>query len=66
MSSDFLLVDNHTWYADMPALHFVGHIGRHFRLAAMMARDSVKTRLESPVGISFTEFSYQVLQVACS
>lgn len=38
------------------------HAGRHARVGTMLAKDSVRTRLESETGISFTEFSYQLLQ----
>lgn len=46
----------------MSAIHFLRNIGKHFRLTSMLAKDSVKTRLEKTFegdeGMSFTEFSY--------
>ncbi|KAG0235726.1 tyrosyl-tRNA synthetase [Actinomortierella wolfii] len=56
------VVNNKTWFGPMSALEFLGDIGRFARVGTMLARDSVKSRLESPQGISFTEFSYQLLQ----
>ncbi|KAJ2832783.1 tyrosyl-tRNA synthetase [Coemansia furcata] len=53
---------NADWYRNMNILTFLGHIGRYVRVGAMIARDSVKSRLQSSQGISFTEFSYQLLQ----
>ena len=40
----------------------VSYIGRHFRLSSMLSRDSVKSRLNSDAGMSFTEFTYQMFQ----
>ncbi|KAF9094643.1 tyrosyl-tRNA synthetase [Mortierella sp. AD031] len=56
------VVNNKTWFSKLSALEFLGDIGRYARVGTMIARDSVKSRLESPQGISFTEFSYQLLQ----
>ena len=56
------LVDNADWTADVPLLEFLRDIGKHFSLNVMLAKDSVKSRLGSDGGISFTEFSYQLLQ----
>ncbi|KAJ2000798.1 tyrosyl-tRNA synthetase [Coemansia thaxteri] len=56
------ILHNADWYQNMNILSFLGHIGRHARVGTMMARDSVKSRLQSVQGISFTEFSYQLLQ----
>jgi len=58
----FVLVDNLDWYWNMSVVDFLRDVGKHFRVSAMLAKDSVKSRLESDSGISFTEFSYQVLQ----
>jgi len=46
----------------MKALEFLRDVGKHFRVNSMMAKDSVKARLADQAGISFTEFSYQILQ----
>ncbi|KAG0302568.1 tyrosyl-tRNA synthetase [Linnemannia gamsii] len=56
------VVNNKTWFGKLSALDFLGDVGRYARVGTMIARDSVKSRLESPQGISFTEFSYQLLQ----
>ncbi len=58
-----LLVDNHTWLAELDFVGFLRDVGKHFSVNQMIARESVKRRLESrEQGISFTEFSYQLLQ----
>ncbi len=56
------LVDNADWTAPLSFLDFLRDIGKHFSVSAMLAKDSVKSRLGSDSGISFTEFSYQLLQ----
>ena len=56
------LVDNADWTAPVPLLEFLREIGKHFSLNVMLAKDSVKSRLAGDSGISFTEFSYQLLQ----
>ena len=56
------LVDNHTWTADLRLLDFLRDVGKHATVNQMMARDSVKVRMAGEHGISFTEFSYALLQ----
>src|ERR1700712_1296482 len=56
------LVDNSTWTAPMSFLEFLRDVGKHFSVNVMMAKDSVRARLEGEGGISFTEFSYMLLQ----
>lgn len=56
------LVDNADWTAPVTLLDFLRDIGKHFSLNVMLAKDSVKSRLGGDNGISFTEFSYQLLQ----
>lgn len=58
------LVNNYDWMKDYSFLDFIRDIGKHITVNYMMAKDSVKKRLsaESNVGMSFTEFSYQLLQ----
>ncbi|MDP9434006.1 MAG: tyrosine--tRNA ligase [Actinomycetota bacterium] len=56
-----LLVDNLDWTAPMSVLDFLRDVGKHFPVNQMLARESVSARLESG-GLSFTEFSYQLLQ----
>jgi tyrosyl-tRNA synthetase len=55
-----LLVDNYEWLSKLEVIPFLRDIGKHFGVGAMIARESVRARLTT--GISFTEFSYQVLQ----
>ena len=58
------LVDNYEWMKDYGFLDFVREVGKHITVNYMMAKDSVKKRLngEASDGLSFTEFSYQLLQ----
>jgi tyrosyl-tRNA synthetase len=56
-----LVVSNLDWTADLTALDFLRDVGKHFPVNRMLARESVKARLEAG-GISYTEFSYQILQ----
>ncbi len=58
-----LLLDNATWLRHLPLLEFLRDVGKHFTVNQMIAKESVRSRLERPdVGISFTEFSYMLLQ----
>ncbi|MDM5139906.1 tyrosine--tRNA ligase [Aeromonas bestiarum] len=58
-----VLVNNGDWMGQMSALDFLRDIGKHFSVNAMLARESVRQRLARPdQGISFTEFSYTLLQ----
>ena len=54
------IVNNKTWFEDFNILEFLRKVGKHISVNYMMAKDSVKNRLET--GISFTEFSYQLIQ----
>ncbi len=56
------MVNNLDWTAPMSAIDFLRDIGKHYRLGTMLAKDTVARRLNSEQGISFTEFSYQILQ----
>jgi tyrosyl-tRNA synthetase len=56
------LVNNLDWTAGLTLLDFLRDVGKHANVNQMIARESVKARLESENGISFTEFSYQLLQ----
>ncbi|OFE17433.1 tyrosine--tRNA ligase [Humibacillus sp. DSM 29435] len=57
-----VLVNNLDWTAPISALDFLRDIGKHFRVNQMVRKDAVAARLESQEGISYTEFSYQILQ----
>jgi len=59
-SSAAILADNYTWLSQLDVVGFLRDVGKHFPVGAMLARESVKARMGS--GISYTEFSYQVLQ----
>ena len=56
------MVNNLDWIGQMSALDFLRDMGKHFRMGTMLAKDTVARRLQSDEGISYTEFSYQVLQ----
>ncbi|MBC8453956.1 tyrosine--tRNA ligase [PVC group bacterium] len=56
------IVNNQDWFKDFNFVDFLRDVGKHFRMGSMLNKDSVKTRLNSDAGMSFTEFSYQVLQ----
>ncbi|WP_263732649.1 tyrosine--tRNA ligase [Cellulomonas sp. SG140] len=56
------MVNNLDWTADLSAIAFLRDVGKHYRLGTMLAKDTVARRLASDQGISFTEFSYQILQ----
>jgi tyrosyl-tRNA synthetase len=56
------VVDNLEWTAPLSAIDFLRDVGKHFRVNRMMAKEAVSARLESQEGISYTEFSYQILQ----
>jgi tyrosyl-tRNA synthetase len=58
-----LLLDNSVWLGQLTTIEFLRDVGKHFTVNQMMAKESVKTRLERPdQGISYTEFSYMLLQ----
>jgi tyrosyl-tRNA synthetase len=57
-----VLVNNADWVQPMSVLDFLRDVGKHFTINAMVAKDSVRSRMESESGISFTEFSYSLLQ----
>jgi len=56
------MVNNYDWFKDISFLHFIRDVGKHITVNYMMAKDSVKKRLEGDSGMSFTEFSYQLIQ----
>jgi tyrosyl-tRNA synthetase len=57
-----LFLNNADWFDSMSFIDFLRDVGKQFRLSTMLAKDSVKQRLESEDGMSFTEFCYQLLQ----
>ncbi len=56
------LLNNAEWLMSLNLVDFLRDVGKHFKVNAMIAKDSVRTRLEREDGISFTEFSYMLLQ----
>ena len=56
------VVNNYDWFKEMGFLEFLRNVGKHLTVNYMMAKDSVKNRIEKGSGLSFTEFSYQLLQ----
>jgi tyrosyl-tRNA synthetase len=62
-SSDFMMVNNAEWLHQVKLLEFLRDVGKYFTVNEMIKRDSVRPRLETPdASISFTEFSYMILQ----
>src|SRR3954470_21464448 len=57
-----VLVNNFDWFRNIHFLDFIRDVGKHITVNYMMAKDSVKKRLEGTTGMSFTEFSYQLVQ----
>lgn len=56
------IINNYDWFQNFSYIDFLREVGKNFRLGPMLAKESVKARLQSPTGLSYTEFSYQVLQ----
>ncbi len=61
-SNAALLLNNFDWMKDFSYLHFLRDVGKSFPIGAMMGKESVRSRLESEAGLSYTEFSYMLLQ----
>ncbi|CAK1547085.1 unnamed protein product [Leptosia nina] len=56
------IVNNEIWYRNIDSIQFVSEIGRNFRMGTMLLKSSVQSRINSEVGMSFTEFAYQIFQ----
>jgi tyrosyl-tRNA synthetase len=56
------IVNNYDWFKDFSFLNFIRDVGKHITVNYMMSKDSVKKRLEGDNGMSFTEFTYQLVQ----
>jgi len=56
------MVNNYDWFKDFSFLNFIREVGKHITVNYMMSKDSVKKRLEGETGMSFTEFTYQLVQ----
>lgn len=59
---ELIILNNYDWFKGFSLVDFLRDVGKYFRVGTMLAKDSVKIRLESEEGLSFTEFSYQLLQ----
>jgi tyrosyl-tRNA synthetase len=57
-----MVFNNDEWFSSFSLIDFLRDVGKHFRLGMMLAKDSVKNRIHSDEGMSFTEFSYLLLQ----
>ncbi|CAA7053824.1 unnamed protein product [Microthlaspi erraticum] len=62
LGGNHVILDNYDWWKDVKMLDFLKDVGRFARVSSMMAKESVKKRLESEQGMSYTEFTYQLLQ----
>src|SRR5215217_4276426 len=56
------LVNNYDWFKGLEFLHFIRDVGKHITVNYMMSKESVRKRIDSEAGISFTEFTYQLIQ----
>jgi tyrosyl-tRNA synthetase len=56
------MVNNYDWFRDMNFLQFIRDVGKHITVNYMMSKDSVRKRLDGETGMSFTEFTYQLIQ----
>ena len=56
------MANNYDWFKEISFVHFIRDVGKHISVNYMMAKDSVKKRLEGESGMSFTEFTYQLIQ----
>ncbi len=57
-----VMVNNYDWLSEFRFLDFLRDVGRRFRVSEMLAKESVKRRMEAEDGVSYTEFTYQILQ----
>jgi len=56
------IANNYDWFKDFSFIHFLRDVGKHITVNYMMAKDSVKKRIQGDMGISYTEFAYQLMQ----
>lgn len=62
LKEDVTIFNNYEWFRDFHFIDFLRDVGKHFRLGAMLGKESVKNRLAQEEGLSYTEFSYQLMQ----
>lgn len=60
--TNVVMLNNYDWFKGFSLIDFLRDVGKYFRVGQMLAKDSVKKRMDSDEGLSFTEFSYQLLQ----
>lgn len=56
------MTNNYDWFKDISFIHFLRDVGKHITVNYMMAKDSVRKRIDGDTGISYTEFAYQLMQ----
>ena len=61
-SNGAIMANNYDWFKEMSFIGFLRDVGKHITVNYMMAKDSVKKRIEGDTGISYTEFAYQLMQ----
>lgn len=61
-NAHLVMLNNYDWFKNFSFIEFLRDVGKYFRVGTMLAKESVKARLTSEEGMSFTEFSYQLLQ----
>jgi len=57
-----IILNNNDWFGSFTLVDFLRDVGKHFRIGPMLAKEMVRSRFETEAGMSFTEFSYQILQ----
>jgi tyrosyl-tRNA synthetase len=62
VSTKPIFLNNYDWFKEFAFIDFLREVGKHFRVGVMLSKDSVRSRMESEEGMSFTEFCYQTLQ----
>src|SRR3990167_2061506 len=62
LGNDVEFVNNNDWFSKILFTDFLRDVGKQFRIGPMLSKESVKLRMQSEEGMSFTEFSYQILQ----
>ena len=62
LPNNALMVNNYDWFKEISFLDFIRNVGKHISVNYMLAKDSVKLRLDNESGLSFTEFTYQLVQ----
>lgn len=62
LGEDMIVVNNNDWFKNINFIDFLRDAGKYFRIGSMLGKESVRLRMESKEGMSFTEFSYQLVQ----